>query len=157
MYTDAPFTEALTVEPQKMCLSFEPVSGHYVPEGGTHQSQYGVSFYLPLGVPPQWGCQTALTLATVKYMSGKIIDNTTQFQTQWGCNGFQWVRTQFLVKIKRTPVYFLFVANKHNVHEQMDNDEYSFSPSRGLATLSLALRERLPSLSQPLTERQAGT
>ena len=36
---------------------------------------------------------------------------------------------------------------KNMSQEQMDNVECSCSPSRGLATLSLARRERLPSLS----------
>ena len=56
-------------------------------------------------------------------------------------------------KMERTPVYFSFGANKHNVKWT----KRSFLPYRALTTLSLARRERLPSLSlQPsLKDKQA--
>ena len=74
------------------------------------------------------------------------------------CNGFSGVRTQFFVEMERTPVYFHFNYTILKTHEQKDNGSL-FNPSVFwfYDALSGSQRASSSSLSQTLTERQAGT
>ena len=67
--------------------------------------------------------------------------------TKSGCNGFRGVRTQFFEEKGANSRLFPLRVNKHKVMEQKDNVPCAFCPSPALMTLSLARRERLPSLS----------